>query len=52
MKDWMYDWGGAGVCHAHAEHDNHTDRPLRIELMDEREQPIHLDNPEENDNGA
>ena len=43
MKEWMKDWGGAGVCHAHAEHDNHTDQPLRIELIDAGEQPINLE---------
>jgi hypothetical protein len=39
----MYEWGGAGVCHAHAENDNHTDRPLRIELLDGDEMPINLE---------
>ncbi len=43
MKDWMYEWGGAGVCHAHAENDNHTDRPCRIELIDAYELPINLE---------
>lgn len=51
MKDWMYEWGGAGVCHAHAENDNHTDRPLRIELIDARETPIYATDQEEIDNG-
>lgn len=27
MKDWMRDWGGATVVHAHVENDQH-DRPL------------------------
>lgn len=43
MKEWMKDWGGAGVCHAHAENDNHTDRPCRIELIDAYELPINLE---------
>lgn len=27
MKEWMRDWGGAMVVHAHVENDQH-DRPL------------------------
>jgi len=28
MKDWMKNWGGAAVVHAHVEDDNHTEQPL------------------------
>ena len=28
MKEWMRNWGGAEVVHAHVEDDNHTDEPL------------------------
>ena len=36
MKEWMRDWGGAMVVHAHVENDQH-DRPLVPEYTQDNE---------------